>query len=441
MMVWEKAKLQLQKKLTTSVYDLWIEPLEVKSQQESCLLISCPDRYFGAYIRQNFLDIITRFVNEVEPAIDEVRLCNGTPAKPTETKSPKQMRLPELPTGGSHVRALHPRYTFDNFMVGESNILAESACRSLSTLDDAIGPCLYINSATGLGKSHLTHAIAHQVLGNSPVTRIHYLTAQQFAAEMVRCIRTNDMDSFKRKYHDHCDVLLVEDIQSLTGKNKTQQELNEVLDSLIKLGKRVVLTANRSPRELAGIDEAFKSRMTSGLVTTIREPDFDTRLRIVKKKAQQHNMVLADEFAYYLAQHVKGDVRRVESAIVAIRARAQLQDGTISQAIVEDVVQTIVGTPRSMSTQLISELVSSQFKVSLTDLQSKSRKKSIAFPRQVAMYLSRKHTEETLVDIGKLFNRDHSTVMHAIKVVSDLRRRDLSISAQLDLLNDKVRQL
>ena len=287
----------------------------------------------------------------------------------------------------------------------------------------------------------MTHAIAHQVLDTSPVTRIHYLTAQQFAAEMVRCIRTNDMDTFKRKYHDCCDVLLVEDIQSLTGKNKTQQELNEVLDSLIKLGKRVVLTANRTPRELSGIDDGFKSRMTSGLVTTIREPDFDTRLRIVKKKAQQHNMVLPDEFVHYLAQHIKGDVRKVESAIVAIRARAQLQDGKINQTIVEDVVQTIVGTPQSLSSQLISELVSSQFKVSLADLQSKSRKKSIAFPRQIAMFLSRKHTEETLVDIGRLFNRDHSTVMHAIKVVSDLSRRDLSISAQLELLNEKVKKL
>ena len=440
-MIWRKVKDRLQNTLTDSVYELWIEPLSLHSQENSRLRLSCPDRYFGAYVRQNFLDIITKHVKDVEPNLKEVMICDEQSAPQINSSKPQQMRLPELPTGGSHVRSLHPRYTFENFMVGESNILAESACRSLSALDDSIGPCLYINSATGLGKSHLTHAIAHQVLGNSPMTRLHYLTAQQFAAEMVRMIKTNDMDSFKRKYHDQCDVLLVEDIQSLTGKKKTQQELNEVLDSLIKLGKRVVMTANRTPRELNGIDEEFKSRMTSGLVTSIREPDFDTRVRIIKRKASQHEMSLADEFVHYLAQHIKGDVRKVESAIIAIRARARLQGGAIEESMVEDVVQAIVGTPGSVSAQLISELVSSQFNISLADMQSKSRKKKIAFPRQVAMYLSRKHTEETLVDIGRVFNRDHATVMHAIKVISGLTRRDLSISAQIKLLSDKVSKL
>ena len=438
MMIWRKAKEKLQEKLTESVYDLWIEPLEVESQNESCLYLSCPDRYFGAYVSQNFLEVITEKVNEIDRSVERVKISDECHALPVRNNKPKQLRLPALPSGGSHVRSLHPRYTFDNFMVGESNILAESACRSISVSDDSIGPCLYINSSTGLGKSHLAHAIAHQVLDTSPMARLHYLTAQQFASEMVQNIKSNDMDIFKRKYHDHCDVLLIEDIQSLTGKKKTQEELNELLDSLIKLGKRVVLTANTTPRELVGIDNEFKSRMTSGLVTSIREPDLDTRLRIVRRKASQHKLELVDEFLNYLAQHIKGDVRRIESAVVAIRARAALQGGTVDEAIIEDVVQSVVGTPNSLNAQLISELVGSQFKISIQDMQSKSRKKKISFPRQMAMYLSRKHTDETLADIGRVFNRDHSTVMHSIKVISGLNRRDNSVSAQIDLLSDKV---
>lgn len=440
-MIWRKAKERLQEKLTDSVYDLWIEPLTVQSQNDSCLYLSCPDRYFGAYVSQNFLEVITQKVNEIDSSIERVMISDQNHAPAVRNNKPKQLRLPALPTGGSHVRSLHPRYTFDNYMVGESNILAESACRSLSVSDDSIGPCLYINSSTGLGKSHLAHAIAHQVLDTSPMTRLHYLTAQQFASEMVQNIKSNDMDIFKRKYHDHCDVLLVEDIQSLTGKKKTQEELNELLDSLIKLGKRVVLTANTTPRELVGIDDEFKSRMTSGLVTSIREPDLDTRLRIVRRKASQHKLNLVDEYSQYLAQHIKGDVRRLESAVVAIRARAALQGGQVDETIIEDVVRSIIGTPQSLNAQLISELVGSQFKISIQDMQSKSRKKKISFPRQVAMYLSRKHTDETLADIGRVFNRDHSTVMHSIKVISGLNRRDNSVSAQIDLLSDKVSKL
>jgi len=441
MMIWRKAKEKLQEKLTESVFNLWIEPLTFQNQNGSCLYLACPDRYFGAYVSQNFLEIIIDEVTEIDGSIDRVQISDERPAAPDRDQKPKQLRLPALPTGGSHVRALHPRYTFDNFMVGESNILAESACRSISVSDDSIGPCLYMNSSTGLGKSHLAHAIAHQVLDTSPMTRLHYVTAQQFASEMVQNIKSNNMDIFKRKYHDHCDILLIEDIQSLTGKKKTQQELNELLDSLIKLGKRVVLTANSSPRELVGIDNEFKSRMTSGLVTSIREPDFDTRLRIVQGKACLHKLELVDDYARYLAQHIKGDVRRIESAVVAIRARAALQGGAVDETIIEDVIRSIVGSPKSVSAQLISELVGTQFKISIQDMQSKSRKKSISFPRQVAMYLSRKHTDETLADIGKVFNRDHSTVLHSIKVITGLNRRDTSIAAQIDLLSDKVSKL
>lgn len=441
-MIWKKAKQKLLDKLTENVFNLWIEPLEFHSQEGSCLYLTSPDRYFGAYVTQNFLDAITEQVIEVDGSIN--RVCvNGACHRQTINNSddPQQLRLPSIPAGISQIRALHPRYTFDEFMVGESNILAQSACRSISAFDDSFGPCLYITSTTGLGKTHLTHAIAHQILDSSPLTRLHYMTAQQFAAEMVQKIKSNAMDIFKQKYHEQCDILLVEDMQSLTGKKKTQQELNEVLDSLIKSGKRVVMTANSTPRDLVGIDEDFRSRMTSGLVTSIQEPDLTTRNRIIRNKAEQQMISISDDFIAYLAQHIKGDVRKLESAIIAVKARSALRDGEIDEALIEEVVESIVGLPRGLTARAISELVSSQFKVSLQDMQSKSRKKSIAFPRQVAMFLSRKHTDQTLADIGKVFNRDHSTVMHSIKVVTGLSRRDTSISAQINLLSDKVQKL
>lgn len=439
MMVWEKAKTALQDVLSESVYSLWIEPLDLHSKDDSKLVLSCPDRYFGAYVNQNYLDLICRKIGEIDASVKTVvvRDCGLSPAD----VQPVQMRLPSVPEGKSAVRALHPRYTFDDFMVGQSNILAQSACRSMSLLDDAIGPCLYINSSTGLGKTHLTHAIAHQLLETQPLVRLHYLTAQQFASEMVMNIKTNAMDRFKRKYQEQCDVLLVEDMQSLTGKNKTQEELNEVLDCLIKSGKRVVMTANTAPRELTGIDDDFISRMSSGLVTSIQKPDLETRRRIISRKAQQQNIGLSQVFIDYLARHVKGDVRRIESTIIAIGARAALNNNEVDEKLVEEVVKFLTGSTPEVTSRAVSELVSAQYKLSLDDLRSRSRKRAIAFPRQVAMFLCRKHTEETLADIGKLFNRDHSTVMHAVKVVSTMNRRDTSVASQLKLLSDKLKQL
>ncbi len=440
-MIWEKTKERLKDALTDAVYALWIEPLECVQEQDDTLHLASPDRYFSAYIAQHFLEMIEEKVQESGAAPRKVILCEKGRQPQTAVPFKGQMRLPNVPENTSKIKSLHPRYTFSEFMVGESNILAQSACKSMSISDDSVGPCLYINSSTGLGKSHLTHAVAHQILTTAPMTRLHYVTAQQFATEMVRGIQSNTMDAFKRKYHEHCDILLVEDVHSLTGKKKTQEELNELLDSLIKSGKRVILTANSAPRDLVGIDEEFRSRMTAGLVTSIKPPDISTRLRIVENKAAQHQLCLDEGLIDYLAHHIRGDVRKVESALIAIRAKARLMGGQVDMDLVKEVVANIVGYSQVLTAAMISDLVCSQFKVSVTDMQSRSRKKAHTFPRQVAMYLCRKYTEESLADIGRTFNRDHSTVLHSIKVVTTLTAHDTSIGAQLDLLGDKVKQL
>lgn len=439
--MWQKIKESLRDVLAENTYNLWIEPLECVQCSDESIRLACPDRFYRAHLAQHHLGLIQEQANAIDGIRRQVVLCEvGQKALPASPQA-SQLRLPHIPDAGSSVRALHPRYVFDEFMAGDSNLLALSACKSMVAGTDTVGPCLYINSATGLGKSHLTHAVAHQILATSPAARLHYLTAQQFSAEMVRNIQANSMDRFKRKYHDHCDILLVEDVHSLTGKKKTQEELNELLDSLIKGGKRVILTANSAPRELSGIDEEFRSRMTSGLVTTIQEPDILTRNRIVHKKAESNGLLLDEELITYLAQHIKGDVRQIESAILAIRAKSALMGGEIEMALVREVVEGIVGPPKNLTAVMIGEFVSSQFNVSVQDMQSRTRKKAIVFPRQVAMYLSRAHTRQSLADIGKAFGRDHATVLHAIKVVSDRIVRDISISAQVEVLNKKVKQI
>jgi chromosomal replication initiator protein len=444
-MVWERIKESLKETLADNIFALWIEPLQFVQVKGDRLYLASPDRYFSAYVRQNFLEAITGQLQENGSPVAKVVFCEEA-RSPDIVGSSKRlagvpMRLPNLPENTSKFKSLHPRYTFDEFMVGESNILAESACRSMVSKDGMVSPCLYINSDTGLGKSHLTHAVAHQVFAESPMTRLQYLTAKQFSAEMVRGIQHNSMEEFKRKYQENCDILLVEDVHALTGKKKTQEELNDILDTLIKSGKRVILTANRPPRELVGIDNEFRSRMSSGLVTAIKAPDINTRYRIVEKKAMTQQLVLDEELIGYLANHVRGDIRKIESALIALRARARLSGGQVDIDLVREVVSSIVGVNQILTAATIGELVSGQFKVSIADLQSRSRKKSITLPRQIAMYLARKYTEESLAEIGKTFNRDHSTVLHAIKVVGNQLARDTSVSGQLEILCNKVKQL
>lgn len=443
-MVWEETKEKLKDSVAENVYKLWIEPLQCVKTDENAIYLSGPDRYFSAYVSHNYSDLIQDKVSETGGQSRRLvfqQQLDDSQTKQQPSPEQRQLRLPTVPVVENRVRNLHPRYTFSEFMVGESNILAQSACRAVSADDDTLGPCLFINSNTGLGKSHLTHAVAHQILGESPMTRLQYLTAQQFSSEMVKGITSNSMDAFKQKYHDNCDILLLEDVHALAGKKKTQEELNELLDVMIKRGKKVVLTANAAPRDLQGIDRDFCSRMASGLVTSIMAPDLSTRKRIVEKKAAQFKMELEEAFVEYIAQHIQGDVRQLESAMIALNAKKNLLGGEIEKALILEVVKSIGGVSQLLTPQMISEFVGSQFKVSMKDMQSRSRKKALTFPRQVAMYLSRKHTTESLADIGKLFNRDHSTVLHSIRKVTDLTRRDNSVEAQVDLLSDKVKQL
>jgi chromosomal replication initiator protein len=438
-MLWDTIRESLHQSLPENEYSLWIKPLSCKKSGEQGLHLSAPDRFFRAWIEEHYLDLIRNVAQEVAGSTFIVHLDVSAQATyAIENKKQGQLRLPGTTVPTRRIRSLHPAYTFDHFMVGESNILARSACDALSNDDYTYGNCLFMNSATGLGKSHLTQAIVHQVLDTAPATRFQYLTAQQFSAEMVKNIRAKSMDKFSRKYVRDCDLLLVEDVHTLVGKNKTQEELNTVLDYLIKSGRRVILTSAVAPRKLKGLDEDFRSRMTSGLVAGIQAPEYETRARIIRHKAKNHDLQLSDVLVDYLARHLKGDIRRTESALIGIRAKSCLRDAPPDLALVREVLEGLIGAPAEVDGKIIRDFIGCQYNVSVEELASKSRKRSITFPRQVAMYLTRKFTDHSLADIGALYNRDHSTVLHAIKVITRDRSRKNSIRKQIDLLTRKL---
>ena len=440
-MLWNTVKESLHASLPESEFGLWIKPIACLKEDDTTLELSCPDRFFCAWVEERYLNLIQAGLGEITDAPPAVRLTVAdTPALQLEHNGSGQLRLPGVGTGTSSIRSLHPAYTFGQFMVGESNMLARSACQAIATGDSTFGNCLFMNSDTGLGKSHLTQAVVHQVMKTAPSARMHYLTAQQFSAEMVKGIRTGTMEQFSKKFINGCDLLLVEDVHTLTGKVKTQEELNNVLDYLIKSGKRVILTSAVAPRKLKGLDEDFRSRMTSGLVTGIKAPEYETRVAIIRHKATANELKLSDELVDFLARHLQGDVRRTESAIIGIKAKSCLRDTPPDMELVREVLHGLIGSPSHISGETIRDFVGCQFKVSVDEMTSRSRKRAITFPRQVAMYLTRKYTEESLADIGSLYNRDHSTVLHAIKVITRDMSRKTSTRKQVEILCRKLKK-
>lgn len=438
-MLWETIKESLHQVLPENEYSLWIKPLSCENCGKGELRLGAPDRFFCSWVEDRYLDLIRTAGEKTTGAPLAVRLSvSGQAALALEDNRRGQLRLPGTTPPANRIRSLHPAYTFDQFMVGESNVVARSACDALARGDSSFGNCLFMSSSTGLGKSHLTQAVVHQIFDSAPSTRLHYLTAQQFSAEMVKNIRSRSMEQFSHKYVKNCDMLLVEDVHTLAGKNKTQEELNTVLDYLIKSGRRVILTSAVVPRKLEGLDEDFRSRMTSGLVAGIEAPEYETRVRIIRHKAGNHELELSGEMVDLLARRLKGDIRRTESALVGIRAKASLRNGPPDMDLVREVLQGLMGTPAQLDGKTIQAFIGRQYNVSVEDLKSRSRKRSITFPRQVGMYLTRKYTEQSLADIGALYNRDHSTVLHAIKVITKDRTRKTAVREQIDLLSSKL---
>jgi chromosomal replication initiator protein len=427
--------------LPESEYGLWIKPLTCRQENDLTVELSCPDRFFCAWVEERYLGIIKSSLGEITERPPAIRLTVAdTPVLQLEHNGSGQLRLPGVSTGTSSIRSLHPAYTFDHFMVGESNMLARSACNAIASNDLTFGNCLFMNSSTGLGKSHLTQGVVHQVMNTSPATRMQYLTAQQFSAEMVKGIRTGTMEQFSNKFINGCDLLLVEDVHTLTGKTKTQEELNNVLDYLIKSGKRVILTSAVAPRGLNGLDEDFRSRMTSGLVTGIEAPEYKTRASIIRHKAAVNQLKLSDELVDALARDLRGDIRRTESAIIGIKAKSRLRETPPDMELVREVLHDLIGRPAQISGETIRDFVGCQFRVSVEELKSRSRKRAVTFPRQVAMFLTRKYTEESLADIGSRYNRDHSTVLHSIKVITRDMSRKTSVKEQMEMLCSKLKK-
>lgn len=432
---------RLRKSLGASVFDTWLKTLSVGGFKDGILTLFLPTNFFCSYIARNFSEEITQAWRDENPAVASVKFEVGSPAfsAPAE-KEPETRRnavaapaaVPPETEKDALSAALDPRFTFDNFVVGAPNEFAYAAARRVAESDDVSFNPLYLYSSAGLGKTHLMHSIAWYIREHNPSRRVVYLSAEKFMYLFIRAIRYKDTLSFKEELRN-VDVLMIDDVQFLIGKENTQDEFFHTFNALVGSGKQIVLSADKPPVNLEGIEERLKTRLGSGLVADIHPTTYELRLGILESKAQNLGVYVPQDVISFLAEKITASVRELEGALLRVAAHVQLMGGEVTLERTCDILRDILSVlDRRVTIEEIQRKVAERYNIRLNEMMSKRRERSVARPRQIAMYLAKHLTTKSLPDIGRAFNRDHTTVLHGIKAVEELRLKDPLFKEETD---------
>ncbi len=433
---------RLRKSLGASVFDTWLKTLSVGGFKDGILTLFLPTNFFCSYIARNFSEEITQAWRNENPAVDSVKFEVGSPAFSAPAEKMPEVTQPAAAAPAAAVApetekdalsaALDPRFTFDNFVVGSPNEFAYAAARRVAESDDVSFNPLYLYSSAGLGKTHLMHSIAWYIREHNPARRVVYLSAEKFMYLFIRAIRYKDTLSFKEELRN-VDVLMIDDVQFLIGKENTQDEFFHTFNALVGSGKQIVLSADKPPVNLEGIEERLKTRLGSGLVADIHPTTYELRLGILESKAQNLGVYVPQDVISFLAEKITASVRELEGALLRVAAHVQLMGGEVTLERTCDILRDILSVlDRRVTIEEIQRKVAERYNIRLSEMMSKRRERSVVRPRQIAMFLAKNLTTKSLPDIGRAFNRDHTTVLHGIKAVEDLRAEDPAFREETD---------
>ncbi|MFP4476079.1 MAG: chromosomal replication initiator protein DnaA [Desulfatibacillaceae bacterium] len=439
--VWEKAREAVREHLPESVYHMWIDPLQFIRFQDGRIILSTPHPFSRKWILDHYRDLlVTSLMDTARQPLDlEIEVAPPDPRQQREFESSRQQKIfPESVAKTQRGHYFKRDYTFDSFVVGNCNDFAYTATLSLASKKNRQQNVLYLCSKTGLGKSHLSQAVGQFILAEHPEDKVYYMTAEDFTDEMVNALKSNSINQFKKKYREGCDVLLLEDVQNLSGREKTQSELGLALDYLIDADKRLIFTSSHRPGDIPRLHDGVCSRLSSGLVLSMDKPDFRMRVRILKRKARQYGVRLSQEVIEYLASELTDNVRQLEAGLKNVAARGNLMCGEIDVAEAERVVSNLINAQREITLGSIKNMVCRYYRLTPEEIVSKSRKVAIVRPRQIAMYLSRRYTEQSLQAIGRSFKRQHATTLHACATVERHLRDKDQVARQVELLCDRI---
>lgn len=457
---WQTASAQLEIELTPQQYSAWIKPLVALDYEDGKLRIAAPNRFKLDWVKSQFANRITALACQYWEAPVEVQFVldpgqnkkvpDAVRPAPASQAEPGQLRptAPVEPQQNLNIAnspkreqsRINPDLTFDSFVTGKANQLARAAAIQVANNPGVSYNPLFFYGGVGLGKTHLIHAIGNQVMVDNPGARIRYIHAEQYVRDVVTAYQRKGFDDFKHYYHS-LDMLLIDDIQFFGGKSRTQEEFFYAFEALIAAKKQIIITSDTYPKEITGMDDRLISRFDSGLTVAIEPPELEMRVAILLKKAQSEDVTLSDDVAFFVAKHLRSNVRELEGALRKILAYSRFHGKDITIDIVKEALKDLLSVQnRQISVENIQKTVADFFNIKVADMYSKRRPANIARPRQIAMYLAKELTQKSLPEIGELFGgRDHTTVLHAVRKIAADRQKNAECNHELHVLEQTLK--
>lgn len=426
--LWVKVLEQLKKDLSEVSVERWFQNLRPSSTDSGTLVVDVPDDFFKNWILDHYASHLTNAIKSIEPSLQNFQLIIKRPsANATFTAPSIGSTKPEndFNRAPKPVLPLNPRYTFDEFVIGPSNRFAHAASLAVAEQPAKAYNPLFIYGPVGLGKTHLMHAVGHEVVKHNPNANVLYITSEKFTNELINAIQNRTTLKFREKFRN-VDVLLIDDIHFIGGKEATQEEFFHTFNSLYDSHKQIVVSSDRQPKDINNLEERLVSRFEWGLVTDIQPADFETRAAILKKKAERDRINVPDEVSLFIAEKVQSNIRELEGALVRVVAFSQLISRPISLDVAQEALKNYIKeVERKITIPLIQKRVAEHYGIKTSDLSIKKRTKNVVLPRQVAMFLARELTEFSLPEIGQQFGgRDHTTVLHACEKIRNAVDKD-----------------
>jgi chromosomal replication initiator protein len=428
--IWDQVLGRIETKVNRHSFYTWFKPTSFLNDSGQTITVLVPNSLFKDWLTKHYSLVLSEALSEVKRNDAKVLFVSETAAAPqpvADDPPPAPAETPEEVAQGPAASpgGLNPRYTFDTFIVGPSNQFAHAACRAVAEAPSRSYNPLFIYGGVGLGKTHLMHAVGHYVLQHDRSLKLTYISSERFMNEMINAVRYDRILDFRERYRS-VDVLLVDDIQFVSGKEGTQTEFFHTFNALYDAQKQIVLSSDRPPHEIPALEERLRSRFEWGLIADIQSPDLETKVAILKKKAESEAIPLPDNVAIYIAGRIKSNIRELEGSLIRLIAYASLTGRELTLDLAQEVLKNVLDQDdRAITIETIQKFVSDYYQLKVGELKSRNNSKSVAMPRQIAMYLCKTLTHASLPEIGRSFGgKHHSTVIHSIKKVEDMRKRD-----------------
>jgi chromosomal replication initiator protein len=433
--LWDRFVSALQPRLPDNAMDSWVKPCRAAALDGDHLRLSAPNSFIRDWLVQHHLGTLQAAAREVLGGNPRVTIeVEAEPGRPVGRPAPSRAPSPATSASG-----LSARYTFETFVVGSSNQFAQAACQAVAELPSRAYNPLFVYGGVGLGKTHLLHAIGHQVLRLFPHMTVLYISSERFTNDVINAIRYDRMPELRAKFR-HIDCLMIDDIQFISGKERTQEEFFHTFNDLYEARKQIVVTSDAPPKGIPDIEERLRSRFEWGLIADIQPPDFETRVAILRKKAAFERVDLPDDVAFLVAGRIKANIREIEGSLTRMIAFCKLSNREMNVDLAHEVLSDLwIEEEKLVSIDQIQRKVADFFGIKVSDLRAQSRTKNIAFPRQIAMYLARQLTHASLAEVGRSFGgKDHTTVLHAVDKIQSLLQDDPRFKKTIDTLTQVI---